>query len=109
MTKQPASHEVEHGYSRARALCQQVGDTPELVPVLLGLWRYCLARPQLHMARELGDTLLRLAQYTDDSALSVIAHYALGVTWFCLGALPTARQYAEEGIVRYTPDQRRAL
>jgi predicted ATPase len=30
------------------------------------------------------------------------------VTWFCLGALPAARLHLEEGIARYTPDQRRA-
>src|SRR5262249_13534537 len=28
-----------------------------------------------------------------------------GVTWFFLGALPTARLHLEEGIARYTPDQ----
>jgi predicted ATPase len=30
------------------------------------------------------------------------------VTWFCLGALPAARQHLEEAIERFTPDQRRA-
>jgi predicted ATPase len=53
--------------------------------------------------------LLRLAQRADDPALAVIAHYALGVTGLWLGALPAARQHLEEGIARYTPDQRRAL
>ena len=109
MTKGQAAPEVEHAYTQARALCQQVGETPELVPVLFGLWRFYLVRSQLHTARELGETLLRLAQHADDPALTVIAHYALGATWFCLGALPAARQHLEEGIARYTPDQRRAL
>jgi predicted ATPase len=40
VTKGQAAPEVEHAYTQARALCQQVGETPELVPVLLGLWRY---------------------------------------------------------------------
>ena len=62
MTKGHAAPEVEHAYTQARALCQQVGETPELVPVLLGLWRFYIARSQLHTARELGETLLRLAQ-----------------------------------------------
>jgi predicted ATPase len=62
----------------------------------------------LYTARELGDTLLRLAQHTHDSALAVIAHYALGPTWFWLGALPVARQHLEAGIAHYTPDQHRA-
>ncbi len=108
MAKGHAAPEVEHAYTQARALCQQVGETPELVPVLFGLWRFYLVRPQLHTARELGDTLLRLAQHADDPALAVVAHYALGMTWFCLGALPVARQHLEEGIARDTPDQRRA-
>src|SRR5437870_5175218 len=60
------------------------------------------------MARELGDTLLRLAQHADTPPLAVVAHYALGSTWLRLGALPAARQHLEAGIARYTPDQRRA-
>ena len=66
-----AAPEVEHAYTQARALCQQMGETPELVPVLFGLWRFYLVRPQLHTARELGETLLRLAQRAHDPALAV--------------------------------------
>jgi predicted ATPase len=108
MTKGHAAPEVEHAYTQARTLCQQVGETAQLVPVLLGLWRYYNTRAQLHIARELGDTLLRLAQQADDPTLAVISHYALGVTLFCLGALPAARQHSEAGMALYTPDQRRA-
>jgi predicted ATPase len=99
---------VEHAYTRARALCQQVGETPELVPVLFGLWRFYLARAQLHTAREIGETLLRLAQGGHDPACAVLAHYTLGVTWFWRGALPTARQHLEDGSAHYASDQRRA-
>src|SRR4029453_1501379 len=108
VTKGQAAPEVEHAYTQARALCQQVGETPELVPVLFCLLRFYLTRSQLHTAREFGDTLLRLAQRADDPALAVLAHSALGTTWFCLGVLPAARQHLEEGSARYTPDQRRA-
>src|SRR5262249_39527214 len=66
MAKGFAAPEVERAYARARELCQQVGETPALAPVLYGLWRVYLVRPQLHAARELGDTLLRLAQRADD-------------------------------------------
>ena len=38
MAKGLAAPEVEHAYTRARELCQQVGETPEFVPVLYGLW-----------------------------------------------------------------------
>jgi len=84
VTKGQAAPEVEHAYSQARALCQQVGETPELVPVLFGLWRFYGIRSQLHTARELGDTLLRLAHQAHDPARAGIAHYAYGFTRFCL-------------------------
>ena len=103
-----AAPEAEQAFTQAYALCQQVGETPALVPILFGLWRYYGVRVQLHTARELGDTLLRLAQQADDPALAVVAHTALGWTWCCLGALPAARQHLEAAIAGYTPDQRHA-
>ncbi|MBI3800819.1 MAG: AAA family ATPase [Deltaproteobacteria bacterium] len=109
MTRGHAAPEVEHAYTRARELCQQMGETPQLIPVLFGLWRFYIGRRQLHTARELGETLLRLVQQAHDPAFAVIAHYALGATWLFLGALPAARQHLEEGIALYTPDQRPAL
>jgi len=107
MTKGHTAPEVERAYTQAHALCQQVGETPQLAPILFGLWRFYLARLQLHTAREIGETLLRLAQHAHDPALAVIAHYALGVTWLWLGALPAARTHLEEAMTRYTPEQRR--
>jgi len=108
MAKGLAAPEVEDAYTQARTLCQQVGETPYLAQVLVGLWRFYVVRPQLHVAREFGETLLRLAQRASDPALSVVAHYALGATWFYLGVLSAARQHLEEGIARYTPAQRYA-
>jgi predicted ATPase len=107
MAKGQAAPEVEHAYTQAYALCQQVGETPELISVIFGLWRFYLVRAQLHTARELGDSLLRLAQQAY-APLAVVAHYALGSTQFYLGVLPAARQYLGEGIAHYTPDQHRA-
>ena len=109
MAKGSSEPEVEHAYTQARALCQQVGETPELVPVLFGLWRFYNVRSQLHTARELAEDLLRLTQRIDDPTLAVIAHTALGSTWLWLGALRAARQHLEEALTRYTPEQRRAL
>jgi len=46
-TKGAGAPEVEGTYARARELCQQVGDTPQLFPVLYGLWLFYLVRAQL--------------------------------------------------------------
>ena len=57
-TKGFAAPEVEATYTRARELCQQVGETPQLFPVLFGLWAFYQVRGELHTARELGEQLL---------------------------------------------------
>jgi predicted ATPase len=106
LTKGQAAPEVEHAYTQAYVLCQQVGETPQLVQVLHGLWRVYNTRGQLHTAQEFGETLRRLAQRAPDPALAVLAHYAPGATWFYLGALQAARQHLEQAIACFTPAQR---
>ena len=101
-----ASAEVEHAYLKARELCQQAGNTTDLVPVLFGLWRFYITRSQVRTARELGETLLRLADDTNDPALAVIGHYTVGFSLYQLGELAEARRHLEDGIARYTRDQR---
>jgi predicted ATPase len=108
MTKGLAAPDVEHAYLQAHTLCQQMGETPALVPLLYGLWRFYSARAQWRTAHELGDALLRLTQQAPDPALVVIGHYALGFTCLSLGEFLVAQRHLEDGIARYTPDQRQA-
>ncbi|WP_089945648.1 AAA family ATPase [Candidatus Entotheonella palauensis] len=95
--------EVEAAYQRARVLCQQLGDTQDTSPVLIGLWRFYVARSDLSQAQQLGEKLLGLAEQSDDAPLYVIAHYALGTTCWFLGKLCSARRHLEEGMARCTP------
>src|SRR5262249_18377367 len=53
-----AAPELGAAYARARALCQQLGDTPDLFPALYGLWVYHYTRADLHTARALAEHLL---------------------------------------------------
>ena len=54
-----SSPEAAQAYTRARELCQQVGETPQLFPVLFGLWTSSIVRPEFQTARELGEQLLQ--------------------------------------------------
>jgi predicted ATPase len=63
-----AAPEVERVCTRARALCRQVGETPQLFPVLWGLWLFYEVRGELQTARELAEQLLGLAQRQQDPA-----------------------------------------
>jgi TOMM system kinase/cyclase fusion protein len=108
-TKGSAAPEVEQIYARARELCRQVGDTPQLFPALWGLWAFYHGRVALQTARELGEQLLTLAQRVQDPALLLQAHRALGITLRFLGELTAARAHLEQGIALYDPLQHRSL
>ena len=73
-----AAPEVQQAYARARELCQQIGETTRLGPVLWALWGLYLVRADLEVADELVTQLLRLAQHGEDPALPVPARRALG-------------------------------
>src|SRR5262249_48896475 len=47
VTKGYAAPEGEQAYARARALCQQLGDTAQLFPALWGLWLFHKVRSEL--------------------------------------------------------------
>ncbi|MEE9150177.1 MAG: adenylate/guanylate cyclase domain-containing protein [Candidatus Tectomicrobia bacterium] len=108
MTKGHGSPEVETAYTQARALCQQLGDTLALFPVLFGLWRFYAVKPALPMNMELGEQLLRLAEQTQDPPLLVVAHYALGFSHLMLGAGVEASRHLQQGAAHYHPAQREA-
>jgi TOMM system kinase/cyclase fusion protein len=107
-TKGQAAPEVLHVYDRARELCQQVGQTPQLFRVLRGLWYFYLHRVELQTARELGQQLLNLARDIGDPALLLEAHYALGNTLNYLGEFPATQAHFAQGIALYDPQQHRA-
>lgn len=105
VTKGFGNPEVERAYAQARVLCQQVGNTPELFPVLSGLWRYANGRAQHQQAWELGEHLLTVARHSGDPGLLLQAHHALWTTAYNTGALATARRHVEDGLALYTPVQ----
>jgi predicted ATPase len=108
-TKGFAAPEVGHVYARARELCRQVGETPQLFPVLWGLWWFYEVRGKVQTARELAEQLLTLTQRQQDLAFLLQAHRAMGQTLFWLGELVLARAHLEQGIALYDPQEHRSL
>jgi predicted ATPase/DNA-binding winged helix-turn-helix (wHTH) protein len=104
-----AAPAVGVAYRRARELCQLVGETPQLFPVLWGLWGFYVVRAEYQTAQELGAQCLRLAQHVRDPALLVEAHYALGVTLAHVGEETRAQEHFEQAIALYQPHQHRSL
>jgi class 3 adenylate cyclase/predicted ATPase len=100
--------EVEHAYTRARELCQQVGETPQLFSALLGLSVFHMVRAEYRTARELGEQGLRLAQRVQDPAFITGAYSMLGMILCNLGELTLAHAHAEQGMALYDPRQPRS-
>jgi predicted ATPase len=103
------SPEVGSLYARAQELCQQVGETPELVPVLRGLWGFYELRAEYRTAFELAEQLLGLAERLQDRALLLIAHDVVGDTSFWVGDFPAAREHLEQGFRLYDVEEHRSL
>jgi len=103
------AQEVEQAYTRAQALCQQVGALPQLIPVLQGLRRLYTARAAYQRVREIGEQLLDLAERLHDPVALVEGHLAMGILLLNLGALTEARTHLEQGIALYDPQQHRSL
>src|SRR5262249_15498892 len=104
-TQGQAAPEVERAYTRARELCQQLGQTPQLFPTLSGLCGFYLVRGELPTTRELGERLLSLAQCEQDPALLLRAHGVLGFTLYYLGEFASAREHSEQAIALYDSQQ----
>ena len=108
-TKGYAASEVEQAYTRARTLCSQVGETPELFQVLSGLWEYYGARAELHTAKKTAEQLVQLAERIQTSSLLLEAYHALGITLLYQGEFSPARDYLEQGSALYDAAQHHSL
>jgi len=100
-TKGWAAPDTERTYTRARELCGQIGETPQLFPVLYGLCQAYCTRADYQRAHELGEQLFTLAQRQHDQALLLVAHYMLGMILSCLGEFTRAREHLEQDLALY--------
>ena len=101
--------EIGNAFMRARELCEQMGDTPQLFPTLYGLWLFYYVRAEHRRAHELSEQLMRLAEAGHDSALLLEAHFAMGNSSFCLGKPAASRAHVEQGNSLYNALQHHAL
>jgi predicted ATPase/class 3 adenylate cyclase len=100
-----AAPEVEDCYQRARELCRMLGDTPQLVPVLHGLWSYHIVRAQHASALALGEQVLQLGATTNDDGLLLQGNMEVGWSHYFLGELEQAREHLERVLELYDHDR----
>ena len=108
-TKGFASSEVGQTFTRARALCHELGERSLLIRATWGLSVHHLVRGQPRRAHELAEELRRLIEDEPGAPLLPIAHVTLGFAFYYLGELPLAGENFREGIAAYTSEQHRLL
>lgn len=96
-----AAPEVEAAYTRARALCEQLGDRELLFSVQLRLWMFHGARGELELTRSHGEEILHLVQHDQDPTYLLQAHLALGIPSMFLGSLSLAHEHFTKGSLLY--------
>ncbi len=101
--------EVEASYSRAQELCNRLGDTSRLFPVLWGLWFVNFGRGQHRQARQLGERLLSVAEASQDAALLLEAHHSLWSTLVGMADFASAMAHLRQGMTLYDPRQHQSL
>ena len=104
-----ASAEAERAYARAQDLCEQIGNSPQLFPVLRGLMLHYAGQGQRQTQRRLGEQLLRLAQSTPEPEYLLLGHFMLGQCVHFLGELGTAQAHYAQALSIYKPQQHRDL
>ncbi len=96
-----AAPEVARTYARAWELYTQMRETPQLLPVLLGIGRFYVVRGEFKTAHDVGTYLLTMAEARQDPALLLAAHNALGMVSLYSGEFEAALDHLERGIERY--------
>jgi predicted ATPase len=98
-----AAPEVGAACSRARALCEQLGESAAGYSVLWRLALFEMVRGELQSARSLAEQCLRLAQSADDPGLAVPAHMLLGTVLVYLSELPLALDHLQKAETLHNP------
>jgi predicted ATPase len=101
--------ETEHAYLQARELCRQLGEPPQLFPVLYSLYELYEYRGAFQQSQELGERLLHLAHCRHDTTLLLGAYDSLACTAFHIGEFARVLEHTESGLALYNPQQHRAM
>lgn len=94
-TKGFTAPEVEQAFQRAQTLCRQLGESPELLPVLTGLWTFSFTRGDLRTARALAEQTLRMTREGAAPPLLGVAQANMQATVYFQGELTAARGHGE--------------
>ena len=98
-----ADPEVEDAYKRAETLCELLGESIALFPILWGLFTFHHVRAEMDLAMARSDQLLRLAHESNGSDALIQAHNARGITLLVMGKAESALDDFKQVMALYDP------
>ena len=101
-----AAAEVTEAFTRAREICESLGEKPMLFPVLYGEWVSEFVSGNNHRSLELSRRFLNLALEEGNEAV-VVGFRMMGWGQFCTGNIEASRESFDEAIAIWTPECRR--
>jgi len=104
-TKGYQAPEVERIFARAKEICLQLNDGPQLFAVLYGLWFFYLMKAEPDKSVDTAREILRLAEQGLESRLLVDANNIAGVTAFFHGDHLQAQAYFDESLLHYDSEK----
>jgi hypothetical protein len=104
-TKGWSAPEIEPVFARARELCHQLNDPPELFPVLWALTLFHAIRGDLREYRQRADELMVMAEASGHPAFLMGAHHLVGVSREFLGDMVEASRVLDRGRELHVPSE----
>jgi class 3 adenylate cyclase/predicted ATPase len=98
-----AASETGDAYARARELCLELGDVPEVFPVLYGRSVFHLQRDELKEAHEVACELLHLGEERGDVAAQSTGCRIVGSALTQFGRFIESRAAFEKALATYDP------
>jgi hypothetical protein len=92
-TKSWAHSRAYNAFSRAQCLGRQLGETQDLVEVLIGLSASALTRGEVKVSKALAEQMLGLAEINGDRGLISAAQYRVGCALLWGGEFLKAHQH----------------
>ena len=94
--------------TRAREICQLLGDSVQIFAAVFGVWAYYLVSAEMRAAREVAQDLVRMSEGVRDPLLVCGAHTAMGSSLHHTAELARASAHFERAMAAHDPQQQAA-
>ncbi|HEY7426500.1 MAG TPA: protein kinase [Gemmataceae bacterium] len=101
-----AAPEVGPVFGRARALCERVGQPPQLFALLLGIWEWHTVRGDLRLCMDLAAEGMEFARRQNDPGMMMEALFMAGTTLLYRADFSAARDRFAKAIAEYDDRER---